>query len=298
MGVVVRMDAYVPDTVNPARAFRAAFDRVAELDRRLSDYRQDSELRMVERQAWRSPVRISEDLFRVLEAALRLARDSGGAFDPTIGPVTRLLRSPSADEESEFESRVARAWATTGWTQVELDSTDRTVSIGRRGIQFDLGGIAKGYAADRALETLADAGVRKALVAVAGDIAAGEPPPGQTGWQVGVDAAGAPGTTERMLRLRNQAVSTSGSRERFHEQDGRKCSHILSRASSPCPPPGPAVSVVAPSGLEADGVATALMALGRERSDLLLRGRRGVRAYWAENPPAVGPPPDDSRDRR
>ena len=291
LGVVVRIDAYLPREVNPARVFRSALDRVACLARSLSDYREDSELRAVENTAWQKPVPVSFDFYRVLSEALLIARESDGAFDPTLGTVTRLLRRGRSPEPMEL----AAAWTSTGWTQVSLDAESRTVFLRKRGIQFDLGGIAKGYIADQALESLRQAGVSRALVAVAGDIAVGAPPPGKRGWPVAVDAAGARGSVERELVLRNQAVSTSGSRERNYASNGKRCSHIVTRLSAPCAETGPAVSVVAPTGLEADGLATALLALGRERSGKLLASHPAARAYWVEVSPRGKVSPGASR---
>lgn len=280
MGVVVRMDAYVPAGVNPAKAFRTAFDRVADLARRLSSYREDSELRQVERLAWQGPVEVSEAFGRVLGAALRLARASGGAFDPTVGSVTRLVRGESATADGRGGAALESAWRRTGWELVELDTERRTVLLRSQGLLFDFGGIAKGFIADEALDTLKRSGVRRALVSIAGDIVAGEAPPMQQGWMVALDAAGPKGTIEERIILRHQGVSTSGSRERNYQRDGRRCSHIVTRTSDLCADTAAAVSVVAPTGMEADGLATALVALGRDRSKSLLAGRPGVRAYW------------------
>lgn len=288
MGVVVRIDAYVPPDVNPARAFRSALDRVASLARSLSDYREDSELRDVEARAWREPVPVSADFFRVLWEALRIARQSGGAFDPTVGTVTRLLRRTGQRPAGPEELRAA--WDHTDWTQVAMAAEELTVSFKRPGIQLDLGGIAKGFIADRALEELGEMGVSRSLVALAGDIVAGEAPPGKEGWQVAVDAAGARGAPELELVLRNQAVSTSGSRERSYMVNRLRCSHVVTRASAPCADSRPAVSVVAPTGLEADGLATALLAMGKQRSEQFLEARPAVRAFWFGGDPQ-GPMP-------
>ena len=148
MGVVVRIDAYLPPETNPARVFRSALDRVESLARSLSDYREDSELRAVENTAWQEPIPVSRDFYRVLSEALLIARESDGAFDPTLGSVTRLVRR--AQNAGPIE--LALAWDSTGWTQVSLRAESRSVFLRKRGIQFDLGGIAKGYIADQALE--------------------------------------------------------------------------------------------------------------------------------------------------
>jgi len=291
MGVVVRIEAYVPAGVNPARAFRAAFDRVGGLARKLSSYRDDSELRQVERKAWRSRTQVSADFARVLAHAIDLARQSDGAFDPTLGRVTRLVRAEGWGAALSEPSALEGAWKLTGWRHVELDSESRTVFFRRRGLQVDLGGIAKGFVADETLETLKSRGISQALVSVGGDIAAGAPPPGKRGWSVAIDQIGDRDDSEIQLLLRHQAVSTSGSRERYFLQGDLLCSHVVARDDASCTDVSTAVSVVASSGLKADGLATALLALGRDRSDVLLSHYPDVRVYWAAHGPAAGRQP-------
>ncbi len=291
MGVVVRIEAYVPARVNPARAFRAAFDRVRDLESKLSSYRDDSELRQIERKAWRSPTSVSADFARVLGQAIELARQSDGAFDPTLGRVTRLVRAGGWGEALSAPSGLEGAWNLTGWRHVELDPESRTVLFRRRGLQIDLGGIAKGFVADEILEALRSDGIVQALVSVGGDIAAGAPPPGKRGWSVAIDQIGDRGDAEVPLLLRHQALSTSGSRERYFLLGDQMCSHVLARSDANCADVSTAVSVVASSGLEADGLATALLALGRERSDALLSRYPDARAYWAPEVPLAGRQP-------
>ena len=280
MGVVVRLEAYFPSGANPARVFRATFDRIADLSLKFSSYRDDSELREVERHAWREPHPVSTEFAHLLGEALVLARESGGAFDPTVGRVTRLLRKPTSGPEGPNRRELRKAWDASGWRHVELDARNQTVFIRKRGLQLDLGGIAKGYIADQALKTLAMSGVPSALVAIAGDIAIGAPPPGKPGWRVGLDANGERGTIERHLVLSHRAVSTSGSRERHYFANGRTCSHVVTRTSAPCLETPHAVSVLAESGLHADGLATALLALGPQEAAEFLGKYPGVQAYW------------------
>lgn len=282
LGVVVRVDAYVPHTVNPARAFRAAFDRIADLERKFSSYRDDSEIRGVEDLAWKRPVPMSEDLSTLLRLALTIAEETGGAFDPTFGAMTRLARERGLPQSPHRDQAFVQARRLTGWRQVALDPERDTVFLRARGVQFDLGGIAKGFIADEALRELANHGIGSAMVSIAGDIAVGGPPPGERGWTVGLDAVGTRGGVEQVLVLANQGVSTSGSRARSYKVGERRCSHILSPEAGVCTDPNIAVSVVAPTAAEADGLATALVAMGRERSEALLSKRPHVEVYWAD----------------
>lgn len=285
MGLVVRIEAYVPENVNPALAFRAAFDRVGELERKLSSYREDSELREVERKAWRARVPVSGDLAFVLSRAIELARQSNGAYDPTLGRVTRLVRAHGWGRAGPDPLDLRDAWNLTGWRHVEVDQAARTVFFHRRGLQIDLGGIAKGFIADEALKTLRVAGVARALVSVGGDIVAGAPPPEMDGWRVELEQFADRGESDVSLWLRNEAVSTSGSRERYFFAGDQTCSHILARNDSDCIDVSVAASVVASSGLEADGLATALVALGRARSAGILARHPNVRVYWNSQDP-------------
>ncbi len=279
-GTLVRIEACFPSGVNPPGAFRAAFDRVAEIERCLSSYLEHSELRRLEPLAWRHAVPVSPDLGSVLAMALKLARDSQGAFDPTLGRVTRLLRAFGWGRQGPEPATLRAALRHTGWRHVELGARGRAVFIGKRGITLDLGGVAKGYIADQALAELARLGIDRAIVSVGGDVAVGEAPPGDPGWRVALDAAGGPGTPERTLVLRKAGVSTSGSRERYYLSDGRRCSHIAETEGDTCGTAELAVSVVAADAATADGLATALAAMGPAKGRALLGRHPRVRAYW------------------
>ncbi len=285
LGVVVRITVYPQPQVNPARALRAAFDRIAALERVFSSFREDSEVRLVAARAWRRPQPVSHELATVLSHALRLARETGGAFDPTLGRATALWRRERRAAEPASPRARRKAWSRTGWRLVALHPDARTVFLRRRGVEFDFGGIAKGFIADEALRTLARQGVRRALVAIAGDIVAGDPPPDKPGWAVALDAHGPRGSLEREVTLRRQAVSTSGGREQSYPRGTGGCSHILVPGLAGCADAARAVSVVAPTGLEADGWATALAALGPAAGRPLLAHRPQVRVYWAPATP-------------
>ncbi len=250
MGTLVRITIYAKD----ASPMRAAFDRIRELDEKLSDYKPDSELNRLCRVR---EMRVSEDLFRVLEASQKLSKLTDGAFDVTIGPVTHLWRIGKTPE----------TMAQVGWRNMALDRTHRTVTLKLAGMQLDLGAIAKGYAADEALKTLRGLGVKRALIAVSGDIVAGDAPPGTRGWKVGLEPAGGE------ILLRNAAVSTSGDTEQFREIGGVKYSHIIDPRTGLGLTSAIAVTVVARRGLDADPIATAVSVMGEEKGRAVFQRR-------------------------
>ncbi len=254
MGTLVRITIYAKD----ASPLRAAFDRIAALDEKLSDYKPDSELNRLCR-THGEMVKVSEDLFRVLEASLKLSALTDGAFDVTIGPVTHLWRA-SKLPDAETRARV-------GWRNVVLDRQHRTVMLKIAGMQLDLGAIAKGYAGDEALRTLRGLGVRRALIAVSGDVVAGDSPPGAKGWRIGLEPAGGE------ILLHNAAVSTSGDEEQSRQIGGKKYSHIIDPATGLGLTAEIAVTVVAKTGLEADPIATAVSVMGETKGRAVFEKR-------------------------
>ena len=195
----------------------------------------------------------------MLEASQKLSKLSDGAFDITVGPVTHLWRvGKKADEET-----IARV----GWRNLILDKKHRTALLKLSGMQLDLGAIAKGYAGDEALKTLRRLGVTRALIAVSGDIVAGDAPPGTKGWRIGLEPAG-----EQIL-LRNAAVSTSGDSEQSREIEGVKYSHIIDPKTGLGLTSSTAVTVVARRGLDADPIATAVSVMGESRGRAVFQKR-------------------------
>lgn len=276
MGTLFRIVLYADDPSSAQEAARAALDRIAELDSALSDYKPDSELNRVCGRAWREPVRVSDDLWRVLDASQRLAEESSGAFDVTLGPVTRLWRQARRDRHPPDPWALAEARALTGYRKLTLDPGFQSVSLQQRGMLLDLGGIAKGYAADEALRVLRERGFPRALVAASGDIAIGDAPPGKAGWTIGLEPAPGQGFA-RVVTLVNAAVSTSGDAEQHLTVSGKRYSHIINPRTGVGLTEPIAVSVIAKRGLEADGLATAVSVLGVRRGMRLVESR-GARA--------------------
>jgi FAD:protein FMN transferase len=263
MGTTFRIVLYAEDPAAAERASDAAFARIADLDRRLSDYRDDSELMVACREAASRPVPLSPDVFDVLQAAQALARRTGGAFDVTAGLLTRAWRRARRIGERPSEKELAAARAATGYRLLTLEARDRSLRLAREGMRLDVGGIGKGYAADRALEVLAAHGIRRAMVAAGGDVRAGEAPPGAPGWRVAVAPLGTERPVEDLL-LVDAAVSTSGDAEQWVEIGGVRYSHMIDPRSGEPLTGRRSVTVVARDATTSDMLATAAGVLGPE----------------------------------
>lgn len=245
MGTQFRVTVHASGVTAAQRAVQRAFLRGEELDLALSDYKTDSELNRLCRAG---RMRVSEDLFAVLKYSREVSRQSRGLFDVTLGPYTVLWRArtmPSA-------AALAEARARTGWKKVRLNAGTREVTLARRDMQLDLGGIAKGYAADAMLRVLRDAGFPQALVAASGDLAIGDAPPGRAGWKVDVL-----GEVREMARC---GVSTSGDETQFVEIGGVRYSHIVDPRTGLGMRSRTLVTVIARTAMESDAWATAIAA--------------------------------------
>jgi thiamine biosynthesis lipoprotein len=271
MGTLFTIVLHARDGAAATNAATAAFARIAELERACSDYDEDSELMRLCRAPAGRPVRLSADLFAVLSVALQMAELSEGAFDPTVGPLSQLWRRARRQRALPASERVAEAMSRVGFRKVQLDERARTATLAVEGMQLDLGGVAKGFAADAALGVLRRHGFRRALVAASGDFALGDPPPGRLGWRIGLVTSGGPGGgPDQFVTLSRAAISTSGDAEQFLEVGGVRYSHIVDPRTGLGLTNGIQVSVVAPGAASSDALATALCVLGAERGTRLL----------------------------
>ncbi|MEO5822020.1 MAG: FAD:protein FMN transferase [Vicinamibacteraceae bacterium] len=300
MGTLVRIVLYADSRPAGDAAAAAAFARIDDLDARLSDYRDDSEVAALSRAAVGVAVPVSDDLFAVLASSEALARRTDGAFDVTAGRLTHLWRRARRVNAWPDAAVVAEARAAGGFAKVRLDPRRRTATLTAPGLEFDPGGIAKGYAADEALRVLRARGTGAALVAIGGDIVAGDPPPGQLAWTVAIprlgaasaDAAGA--AEPHWIALVRAAVSTSGDAEQWMTVDGVRRSHVIDLRSGWPVTGRTATSVVAARGIDADAVSTALGILDAEAGARLLdtvRGPRDSGAHHHGAPPLAARPP-------
>jgi thiamine biosynthesis lipoprotein len=279
MGTRFKVVLYAANEATAKAAARAAFERVAVLDAIMSDYRPASELMQLCRKAGDDPVPVSADLFAVLDQAQALARRSDGAFDVTIGPVVRLWRLARRTQRLPEKDELAAARALVGFEKMKLDPKARTVQLLKPGMLLDLGGIAKGYAAEAALAVLKKHGLPRALVAAGGDVVVGDPPPDAAGWKVGIAPLEHPSQApSRFLLLTNAAVSTSGDAEQFVVIDGQRYSHIVDPRAGLGLLGRMSVTVVAPSGTASDSLATAVSILGEKAGLALIEDTPGIAA--------------------
>ncbi|MCC6409543.1 MAG: FAD:protein FMN transferase [Planctomycetes bacterium] len=258
MGVRTTIAIYAPDEASASTAANLAFLRIAELDQALSDWLVDSETNRLCELAGLGAVPIGRDLAFALETSLGVAAASEGLFDPTIGPLVRQWRAMRSSGRLANAEELASARALVGWRLVELDAPNQRAALPLRGMRLDFGGIGKGLAAQAALDRLRELGFESALVALAGDVAVGAPPPGARGWTVSVPSVVDARGTPAVLLLAHAAISTSGDADQFVELGGKRYAHIVDPRTGIGALAPRTATVVAPRGELADALATAL----------------------------------------
>jgi thiamine biosynthesis lipoprotein len=265
MGTKFTVQFYHGKDADPAPAMEAAFARIHALDQMMTDYDPASELsRLSTSSPHDTPVEVSPDLYRILERAREASEATGGAFDVTVGPLTRLWRQARRQKKAPEEAKLKAALAAVGWKHVQL--RDGRVQLARPGMRLDLGGIAQGYAADEALAVLKAKGFARAMVNASGDIRVGDPPPGKEGWKIGLTALDAKQIPARFVTLKNAAISTSGDAFQFVELNGQRYSHIVDPATGLGLTTPMSVTVIAPDCTTADALASGLCVMGPERA--------------------------------
>ena len=266
MGSEFRIACYAPTKKRAIGAITAAFDEVRRIDRLLSHYKETSELSKLNREASNGDVKVSRELADLLDKCMHFSKESEGAFDITVGSLVKAWGF--YDGTPAIPNALVRWWAkrNSGYQHLRLNRPASTVRFLRSGLQLDPGGIGKGYAVDRAIDVLRDYGIERALVSsgTSSIYALGTPPDNTEGWLLTIRAPWEQAVAGTAVRLRDEALSTSASYEKFFEEDGRRYGHILDPRTGEPARGIAAVSVIAPLTIDTEAWSTALYVNGAE----------------------------------
>lgn len=270
MGTQFRFLAYAPSPETAKTAFDAAARRLDGLNAALSDYVSTSEISRLSAASGRGDWRLlSSDAWRVLTCAQKLAKETKGAFDVTVGPLTLLWRHSRRQGRLPTANRLEEALAATGHAHLQLDPERQRARGQRPNMRIDLGGIAKGYALDTVAETLRHHGITTALIDGGGDLRMLGTPPHAAGWRVQI--ADLDPSDTRTHVFTDGAMATSGDLYQSVEIDGRRYSHLIDPQTGLGLTFRRTVTVIAADGMTADALASALSVLSPARSSALLQ---------------------------
>jgi thiamine biosynthesis lipoprotein len=246
----------------------------------MSTWKEESEISRLNRDSGGKPVRVSAELFILLEKAYRYSELTGGAFDVTAMPVVRLWGFHGGEAKLPAESEISEALGKVGWKRMVLDRADTTVTL-TGGCEIDLAGIGKGYAVDRCADILKAHGAERALVDLGGNMFAIGHPPGREYWSIGIrDPQDQSGVIGKLL-IRDEAVATSGNYENFVIIDGKRYGHIVDPRTGTTVDHVLGVTVIAPSATESDALSTGMFVLGPEEGRRVGETLPGTSAVFA-----------------
>lgn len=267
---------------NKNEAITKAFNRVKDIENKMSVNKEGTELDSVDDAAGKNSIKVSDDTFYVLQKGKYYSEQAGGAFDITVGPLVKLwgigtdkAKLPSKEEIDTKKSLI-------NYKDLILDEKEKTVFLKRTGMALDLGGIAKGYAADEAARILKENGVKHGIVNLGGNVLVINDNPDGQPWKIGVQNPFDPrGNSIGVVEVNNKTVVTSGIYERYFEQNGKKYHHILNPFTGyPMDNSLASVTIITDTSVDADAMTKNIFYKGIEKGPEYVKSLKGVDAIF------------------
>jgi FAD:protein FMN transferase len=291
MGTFARVVVVAPNHKTAERCIESAFYEIRKVDELMSDYKDDSDIGIANSQAYQKPVQVSESTYEVLQKSIEVSKLSEGAFDITVGPIVALFRQAKETLIPPTQEQINQAKSKVGFQKLILNEKNRTVQFAVEGMRLDLGGIAKGYSADKAIEKIQSLGALGAMVSVGGEVRCfGKAPRNAKSWVIGLqdpNLANEQGMGLVMtLSLPEGAVSTSGDYQQFVMIEGQKYHHIIdSKTGSSAASGLSSVTIIAENTTDTDALATTVSIIGAEKGLALIEKLPNTEAILITSPP-------------
>ena len=277
MGTRIYVELWLDDAAQGRAAVEAVIASMHEVDELMSTYKPESQLSRVNARAALEPVKVDRELFDVIRASLEFSKLTGGAFDVTYASVGYLYDYRARQRPTE--AQIAQALPGVNWRNLKLDPAALTVRFEKPGMRIDLGGIAKGYAVDRAIGLLRARGVGHAVVSAGGDSRIigdrfGRP------WIVGIRHPDDPKRVITRIPLVDTAMSTSGDYERYFDEQGVRYHHIIDPKTGHSASKVRSATILAPTAMQTDGLSKTAFVLGAEEALKIIEKIPGVDAVF------------------
>jgi thiamine biosynthesis lipoprotein len=277
MGTLFEITLIARNDQPAADAIRGAFQEMRRIEDLMSRRIEGNDVWRVNQHAGKEGVAVSRDLVFVIQVGLEASRLSGGAFDMTVGSLVSLWDRCWREDRVPSPEEVTRVLGLIGYPYLEMDEKGQTLFLKRPGMELALGGIAKGYAVDRAFGFLESRGFTDLIVNAGGDLRTsgtkfGEP------WVVGIQDPRDKTKMMATIAVKDGAIATSGDYERYFIKDGVRYHHILDPLTGFPARASRSVTILADELIWADALATAVFVLGRKRGVALIEERHGTEA--------------------
>ncbi len=292
MGTFARVVAVAKDAATGDKCVEAGLAEIRNVDELMSDYKKDSEISRINKEAAQRAVQVSESTYEVLQKSLEFSRLTDGAFDITVGPLVDIFHKTQKENVAPTQDQIAQAKAKVGFEKLIMDDKSRTVRFAVEGMRIDLGGIAKGYAVDKAIEAARRCGAVGVMVDIGGDVRCfGVPPEGRDHWRIGLQDPNSAvegmsgGGLVLTLTVTNAAVATSGDYQQFVMIGGKRYSHIMNRNTGTSVEGLSSVTIIAENATDADALATSVSVMGPPKGMALIESLPNVEAIIMTSPP-------------
>lgn len=272
MGTMVTVKVYGSERTDAARE---VLDEIKRLENLMSINIEESEVSHINANAGQKSVKVSEDTFTVISEALEYAEATDGLFDPSIGPLVELWGIGTKHAKVPTQEELEKALALVNYRDVVLNKNEQTVHLKKAGMIIDVGGIAKGYAADRAIEIFKKYQIKNAFLNIGGNVIVHGSKPNKELWRIGIqDPRAVRDEIMAVVSLKDQAVVTSGDYERYITREGKRYHHILNpKTGYPVDRGLMSASMVGTSSFHADALSTSVFLLGEEEGIKLARAK-------------------------
>jgi thiamine biosynthesis lipoprotein len=263
MGTLVEITVRDADHEKANRAIDLAFDEMARLEKLMSSYRPDSEISNLNQESGRGFIRFSPEALEVVQRGIYWGEQSYGALDITIGPVTDLWRFEEDHKTVPAPEILEQAVRLVDFQNIQID--DVMVRLAKPGMSINLGAVAKGYAVDRAMQVLTGQKIEHALVNAGGDLMALGRRSEKRAWRIGLQHPREPEDMIASFEFSGRAVATSGDYQRYFIHEGNRYHHILNPADGKPAKQVISATVLGPTVMDADAIATAVFVMGPEK---------------------------------
>lgn len=292
MGTFARIVVVAKNADTGAQCVEAGLAEIRKVDELMSDYKEDSEITRINDRAAQRAVQVSETTYDVLQKSVEFSQLTDGAFDITVGPLVDLFHKAKTEQIAPTPEQIAQAKEKVGFEKLIMDDKNRTIRFAAEGMRLDLGGIAKGYGVDKAIEAARRCGAIGVMVDIGGDVRCfGVPPEGRDHWRIGLQDPNSAvegvsgGGLVLTLTVTNAAVATSGDYQQFVMIEGRRYSHIMNRKTGTSVEGLSSVTIIADNATDADALATSVSVMGPEKGVALIEKLPNIEAILMTSEP-------------
>ena len=259
------------DSLSAEHSIDLVIAEVARIENLISDWKADSQISQVNKNAGIAPVRVDPEAFALTERALHLSRITNGAFDISFAAMDRIWKFDGSMTEMPSPEMVKKSVEKVGYQYIVLDRAKSTIFLTRKGMKIGFGALGEGYATDRCRDMMLARGIKAGIVNGSGDMSTWGKQPDGSNWAIGITNPLQNDTVFAVLPIRQSAVVTSGSYEKFVVFNGKRYAHIINPGTGYPATGVSSVTVFGPSAETANGFSTSLMVLGKEAGLKLIR---------------------------